>query len=462
MIISQRNVDFALSIARARDNQPYWYGGCWDPANVERSSDCSGVVTHMLDALVNGPQMTWSRHGLCTESYRYVGGPGSVGPFGTIRVADPSGIPDDAVLRVGLFHGPGGGVNSHMACTLEGIAIESSGTNGQQIGPPARGYDDPMFHDWFYLPGPIPGAGAHAGTPYPPDSVQLRVGSDGPLVMVLQARLNRDYPLYSNLNVDGHFGEVTKRVVEEFQRRSGLVVDGIAGSAVLTLLGLPASTSDDEWKRLFKELAESGGQPGSRKDDYTRAIIAEGRRRKITPQGIKIALATALVESNLVMYANKRDPESLKFPHERLSEDYDSVGLFQQRPPWWGTVADRMDPRKSAAMFYAALAKLDYESKDHDPGWYAQKVQNSAVPDAYQKRFDEACRLYERLADTASVTSVESAVTKQRAATVKSRSAKAAKRPTAGTKTKTAGTGKKPAPVRTKAVGAKSKKKGSG
>jgi len=28
------------------------------------------------------PVLKWSRHGISTESYRYVGGPGSRGPFG--------------------------------------------------------------------------------------------------------------------------------------------------------------------------------------------------------------------------------------------------------------------------------------------------------------------------------------------------------------------------------------------
>ena len=57
----------------------------------------------------------------------------------------------------------------------------------------------------------------------------------------LQKRLNRDYPLFSNLEVDGEFGPQTEAVVKEFQRRAGLIVDGIAGPATLTMLGLPTS-----------------------------------------------------------------------------------------------------------------------------------------------------------------------------------------------------------------------------
>lgn len=244
MPVLQRHVDFAFSIALARDNKPYGYGGVWRPDDVWATTDCSGIVTHMLDALLNGNRMRWSRHGLSTEAYRYVGGSGSKGPFGTIRVGSPGAIPEDAALSIGLKHGPGGGRNSHMACTLAGRAIESSGTNGQQVGPPARGFNHSMFRDWFYLPGPIitDDETTNGSGPYPPELVFLQLGSTGPKVRALQKVLNKNYPLYSELEVDGVFGPQTELVVKEFQRRSGLVVDGIAGPATLTLLGLPTSS----------------------------------------------------------------------------------------------------------------------------------------------------------------------------------------------------------------------------
>lgn len=139
------------------------------------------------------------------------------------------------------------------------------------------------------------------------------------------------------------------------------------------------------------------------KDDYARAIIQEGRRMGITPRGVVIALATALVESNLVMYANGNDPESLNYPYEALSTDANSCGLFQQRAPWWGTAADRMDPARSASMFYDALTQLpeDYNDTSRSPGWYAQSVQKSAYPGRYDQRIGEAQELYDRLAESA-------------------------------------------------------------
>ena len=49
-------------------------------------------------------------------------------------------------------------------------------------------------------------------------------------VKELQAELNRVFPAYSSLRVDGDYGRLTAAVVSEFQHRAGgLVVDGVAG-----------------------------------------------------------------------------------------------------------------------------------------------------------------------------------------------------------------------------------------
>jgi hypothetical protein len=62
----------------------------------------------------------------------------------------------------------------------------------------------------------------------------LRVGSKGAAVRALQAGLNKTFPAYSHLDVDGQFGPKTKAVVMEFQRRSKFKagdVNGIVGPA---------------------------------------------------------------------------------------------------------------------------------------------------------------------------------------------------------------------------------------
>jgi hypothetical protein len=141
------------------------------------------------------------------------------------------------------------------------------------------------------------------------------------------------------------------------------------------------------------------------KDHHALDIINEGRRRGISDRGIKIALATALVESNITIYANERVPASMTIAHEAVGSDAYSVGIFQQQVRntgngwWWGDAATCMDPTTSAGLFYDRLARLDYNGPN-SPGSYAQDVQDSAFPDRYDNRFGEATDLYNRLANS--------------------------------------------------------------
>src|SRR3954451_23270950 len=122
-------------------------------------------------------------------------------------------------------------------------------------------------------------------------------------------------------------------------------------------------------------------------------VIAEGRRRQVPTQAVVIALAVASQESRFTNYANdgrgsdldffqKGIEKSLWLPHEAVGTDHGSLGVFQQQWPWWGSMADLMNPARAAGKFYAALLKV--------PGWRAmpvtvaaQRVQRSAFPDAY-------------------------------------------------------------------------------
>lgn len=132
-------------------------------------------------------------------------------------------------------------------------------------------------------------------------------------------------------------------------------------------------------------------------DEYARQVLKAGVDCGIAPRGIVIAFATVFVESGWVMYANRDDPASLSFPHEALSSDANSVGLFQQRAEWWGTIEDRMDPYRSAVLFFNSLKRYPYNSDANSLGAWAQRVQGSAFPDRYDQRIDEAKALYDRL-----------------------------------------------------------------
>ncbi|WP_203935970.1 hypothetical protein [Planosporangium mesophilum] len=115
--------------------------------------------------------------------------------------------------------------------------------------------------------------------------------------------------------------------------------------------------------------------------DNAAAIVAAGKQLNLPSRAYVVAISTALQESRLRNLANPNVPGSMDHPNEGVGYDYDSVGLFQQRPNW-GTVDQLMDPQESARRFYAALVQI--------PGWEqmavtdaAQTVQQSAFPGAY-------------------------------------------------------------------------------
>lgn len=73
--------------------------------------------------------------------------------------------------------------------------------------------------------------GERGGTP-------LNKGDKGRRVRELQRHLNKFYPAYSKLVVDGDYGNATANTVGEFQRRAGLKPDKVAGPATFKALGL--------------------------------------------------------------------------------------------------------------------------------------------------------------------------------------------------------------------------------
>jgi peptidoglycan hydrolase-like protein with peptidoglycan-binding domain len=70
-----------------------------------------------------------------------------------------------------------------------------------------------------------------AGEAEPVGRTTLRMGYTGRNVTHLQEGLNRTFPSYSALVVDGDFGPATAAVVKEFQRRVGITADGVVGPA---------------------------------------------------------------------------------------------------------------------------------------------------------------------------------------------------------------------------------------
>ena len=130
------------------------------------------------------------------------------------------------------------------------------------------------------------------------------------------------------------------------------------------------------------------GATGKGKRFYASEICMAAKERNLGRDGARNGIATALVETNLTMYANRAVPASLNYPHDAVGSDHDSVGLFQQRQAGWGTLAQRMNPRASAGLFFNKMMTFNWRAMD--PGAACQRVQVSAYPGRYSQRMGEA------------------------------------------------------------------------
>lgn len=100
---------------------------------------------------------------------------------------------------------------------------------------------------------------------------------------------------------------------------------------------------------------------------------------------------------------NSRVPATKNYPHDSQSDDNRSSGYFQQQPgpkgePWWGTPEQMMTLPQAADTFLDRLAD-DYRRAKDNPrlaGEFAQRVQQSAYPDRYAEKWDEAWTVLRR------------------------------------------------------------------
>lgn len=133
---------------------------------------------------------------------------------------------------------------------------------------------------------------------------------------------------------------------------------------------------------------------------HARAIVATtksfvidhlGKPEDYAKRASDIALAVALVESELKVYANPKVDGSVGLPHDAVGHDHRSVGLFQQQVPMWGTVRDCQGVPTSTVKFLHRLFSLTWDGRSN--GQLAQQVQGSAFPDRYAKRDLAAIRI---------------------------------------------------------------------
>jgi hypothetical protein len=131
--------------------------------------------------------------------------------------------------------------------------------------------------------------------------------------------------------------------------------------------------------------------------DNAAAIVEAGRKMNMPRRAHIVAVATALQETGLRNLANPRVPQSMNHPHQGSETNYDSIGLFQQRPSQgWGSVAELMEPGDASRLFYNRLLKVGGWEQMSITG-AAQAVQRSAFPDAYAKHQSRAEQIVDAL-----------------------------------------------------------------
>jgi len=408
--------------SRSLEGAPYVFGGSnW--------GDCSGTASAFA-ALAVG-QNPFPRKFATMDEAQWLSSNGF-----------KSGRGKQGDLRIGFKNGgPGGG---HTASTLpDGTNVEMGGARGNgQIGGRAAGAWDSYFDTFFYKtikpPKPpkmnkildqnaIPDGSTMTidGVPVSVSADETTAGSTGENTVTValspedaaKATAAKGLGDQSILDfaVDGIFdmlgmkdstikkllttkgkdilpsGDsiVTTKEVKE-QPRTNVAAknaQAIEDDAATSLS--PAKIAEDPQLAAPKPEKKKGATWGP--DFFAGEIARKAKDMRLDKLAAKIGIATALVESGnpLKMWANRAVPESLKYRHDAVGSDYDSVGLFQQRDNGaWGTVKQRMTPYDSAGMFFDKLKGFDYHAMD--PGAAAQKVQVSAFPSRYSQQMGAA------------------------------------------------------------------------
>jgi surface antigen len=154
-----------------------------------------------------------------------------------------------------------------------------------------------------------------------------------------------------------------------------------------------ACTPDSQQKLTSQTGANNFTSPDQQKN--AQLIINAVAQRNLPKQAAVIALATAMQESSLVNVNYGDDLQGVTNPDGTLTT---SRGLFQQQNSW-GSLADRLDPMKSAGFFLDRLVRV--------PNWQtlpvtqaAQAVQHSGLPDAYAKWEARATELTDQMKPT--------------------------------------------------------------
>jgi hypothetical protein len=169
----------------------------------------------------------------------------------------------------------------------------------------------------------------------------------------------------------------------------------LAQSAPAQAASIPTAPCADQVtdadNNLAKQLAPKlDGHLAGDVDGYqiscARAVVDSVKQRGMDEHAATIAIATTIVEGNMHNY-NK-------------AVDYDSLGLFQQRPSaGWGKPNELINPNYATNAFLDKMEETYPNGtwKKHAAGDVAQKVQVSAFPDRYAHEINDASEIVSAL-----------------------------------------------------------------
>ncbi len=374
-----------IDFARGLEGKPYVWGGVnW--------GDCSGAMSALAN-YATGQDPFSSRFATGSEKAELEkrGFKPGLGPSGS--------------FNIGWFNG--GPYGGHTAGTLpDGTNVEMGGNRGNgQFGGQAAGAGDSEFTDHAHLP-PEFFTGLDAGSKTS-GSVAPTSGGGTPIGSGIGGSggsSGSSSPSWGNSGGGSKANSAseakTKGLTPVWVENWPASIGGGSGSSSTSISptsGNNASISPTSGgATASKDLRK-----GASKEDIAAAIVAEGKRRNLSDDDIKSAVATGIVETGLKNYANSNVADSLNLPHDKVGSDHDSVGVFQQRQTW-GKTEDLMDPTKAAGKYYDALTKV--QGKDSmTVGQRAQAVQRSAFPDRYDQKADEAQALIDKVSKSSAV-----------------------------------------------------------
>lgn len=208
-IITRQKAKETDNWCRDRKGLPYAYGGAFT-TDPRRSTDCSGLVLQTGAYLMGRTDWSGNRYG-STESFRLdykivydIG-------FKRLPAGGVRALGFQPIMMVGLQHG-GGGVNSHTACTLfyadvpggeikvsqRGIDWESHGNRAGGIGVDyydyARAWNDPLFHDFWYLDAKLEDATPPVLDPIARHQKFLKEATERELLVYIAEQLGPGHP----------------------------------------------------------------------------------------------------------------------------------------------------------------------------------------------------------------------------------------------------------------------------